>query len=141
MDTLPPSSHFTKVYPAGWQRMRRLVRLKGGPTVTALWMLLAEHCDRQNAIVVSQETLAEELGVHRISVWRAIEFLKNTGVIAVLKMGSANVYVLDPDLVWKDAEQHKRFCAFGAKVLAGFTENDGLKAKLDEATGQQTLEV
>lgn len=132
---------FTKVYDAGWERVEQLLTLKGGPTVGRLWLFLVKHAGHENALVVTVETLSEALGVHARSIMRASRALQNAKALEVVKLGTANVYVLNPAEVWKAAEDHKRFCTFGAKALVGFKENSGLRRRLSHFVAQPALDL
>lgn len=122
---------FTKVYDGpGWDRVEALFELEGGRLVRRLWMFLVRHCDDHNALVASRITIGEALGVSARSVSRATSFLKAAGAVDVLKAGGCYVYVLNSDEVWRGAEADKAFCSFGARVLVGFSENAGLRARL-----------
>lgn len=138
-DDRPKGPRFTKVYEAGWDRVEQLLTLKGGPTVGRLWLFLVRHAGHENALVVTVEQLALELDVHARSVMRASRVLRDSGALDVVKLGTANVYVLNPAEVWKTAEDHKRFCSFGARVLVGFKENASLRRRLTHFVAQPSL--
>ncbi|MCQ4162772.1 helix-turn-helix domain-containing protein [Roseomonas sp. GC11] len=126
----PKGERFTKVYDKGWERIGHLITLKGGPTVAKLWLFLARHCDHHNALACTQALLAEELECSGRSIIRATQYLIENGALRVLKMGTSNVYILNPKEVWKTAEDHKLFCAFEARVLVSKTENGNIKERL-----------
>lgn len=130
---------FVKVYPAGWERVRSLLTMKGGPTVGALWLWLQEHAGHDNAVVVTGELLAKELGVDRRSIWRAAAKLQEAGALVVAKLGNSNVYILNPAETWRTLEDHKRFCGFSARAIVGFAENAGLRARLSHFSEQPSL--
>lgn len=133
------SPPFTKVYPRGWERVRELNALPNGRIAVQLFTWLVEHCDERNALVVSVETLSEVLEVHRSTVMRGISVLVARQAVAVVKIGSANCYVLNPAETWRSAEEHKVFCSFGAKAIVGFRDNPGLKAKVAHYRSQGRL--
>lgn len=127
---------FVKLYDAGLERVGALLKLEGGPTVGRLWLLLVKHMGHDNALVVSNETLADALGVSDRSIRRAVAVLVESGAVVVFRIGSGNCYVLNDGEVWKTAEDHHRFCSFRAKTLVGFKENPGLRARLTHIRGQ-----
>lgn len=130
---------FTKVYEAGWERIEKLVTLKGGPTVARVWLFIVKHCGHDNALVVSVATMAEALGVHPRSVERAVAVLSKSDALVIAKVGTANCYILNDSEVWKTYEEHHRFCGFRAKALVGFKENGGLRRRLSHFVQQPSL--
>lgn len=133
------TKRFAKLMPKGWDRLDSLFQLKGGPTVGRLYAFLGKHAGHDNALAVSNETLAEALNVHVRSVIRAAAVLVSIEALAVVKVGTGNVYILNPDEVWRGADDHKRFCGFRAKVLIGFKENEGLRRRISHFLPQPDL--
>lgn len=88
-----------------------------------LFMLLIKHMDGNNALCVSVKTLAEIFEVSTKTIARAINHLKNNGWICVLKSGTTNVYIINPDVVWTSYANQKQYCKFQANVLLSATEN------------------
>jgi hypothetical protein len=130
---------FVKVYKPGWDRIRSLMQMKGGPTVGKLWLWLQDHVGHDNAIVVPVELLARELGVDRRSVSRAAATLQDGGALVIAKLGSSNVYILNPQETFRSYEDHKRFCGFSARAIVGFAENAGLRRRLTHFVPQPEL--
>jgi hypothetical protein len=135
----PKGPRFTKVYDKGWDRVERLVTLKGGPTVSRVWLFIVKHCGHENALVVSVPTMAKALDVHTRSVERAVVTLEASGALIVTKIGGTNCYILNDSEVWKTYEDHHRFCGFSAKAIVGFDENPGLRARLTYMQPQRSL--
>jgi biotin operon repressor len=133
----PKGPRFTKLYDKGLERIGHLVTLKGGPTVTQVWVFLVRHCGHDNALCCPAEVMAGELGVSRRSIIRAIKILQDNGAIVVAKMGTANLYILNDQEVWKTYEEHRRFCGFRARALVGFKDNPALKKRLTHMTGKK----
>jgi hypothetical protein len=133
----PKGPRFTKVYERGWDRIGQLVTLKGGPTVAKLWVFLARHCGHDNALACTVELLAEQLECSEKSIRRAAKYLEDNGALAIAKMGTANVYILNDTEVWKTHEDHKRFCAFRTRTLLSHKQNTNLKRRLTHMVGKQ----
>ena len=74
-------------------------------------------------------TLAEALGIGERTV-RHVASLEKLGAIVVLKVGTANVYCLNPAEVWKSFANSKPYAAFTTKTLVGKTENPYVKRRL-----------
>jgi hypothetical protein len=84
--------------------------------------------------------LAEELEVSERTIRRAVRHLEEGNHLVVAKVGTANAYILNPAEVWKTYEEHKRFCAFGARTLASKAQNTTLKKRLTHMLeGQRDL--
>ena len=66
---------FVQVYPQGWQRIRSL--MSENPTAAKVYAVLAEHIDPScGAVVVSQDVLAEMVGVSERTIRRATAYLE-----------------------------------------------------------------
>jgi hypothetical protein len=118
---------FTKVYERGWQAIALLIDNR---MAAKLYVFLAQHAGHDNAVVCTYELLAEELGVCERTIRNAVRRLEEGNHLAVAKVGTANAYILNPAEVWKTYEEHKRFCAFGARTLASKAQNVTLKKRL-----------
>lgn len=118
---------FTQVYPKGWARIRQLINTN--PTAAKLFTFLAEHIDGAcGAVVVSQELLAKELGVHVITVKRQTKLLEELGAIVRIRVGTGvYAYAVDPSEVWRSWDDKKDLAAFATRTLV---------AKKDRANGQ-----
>ena len=99
-------------------------------------MFLTEHCGHDNALCCSIDLMVEELELSRRTILRATKYLVENNAIVVAKVGTANVYILNSDEVWKTYEEHKRFCGFRTRTLIGFKENTGLRKRLTHMLGE-----
>ena len=88
-----------------------------------LFMLLVKHMDGTNALAVSNIALSELLQVTTRTVQRAVKYLKDNGWICVLKTGTSNVYIVNPDVAWTSYGNQKQYCKFQANVLLSSSEN------------------
>jgi DNA-binding GntR family transcriptional regulator len=117
--------------------------MKSYPLAAQVYAFLAEHIDESaGAVVVSQELLAEELGVHERTIRRATAWLDEQNIIGRIKLGGAAVYAycLDPEEVWKSFDDAKDYAAFRTKTLARKRDNGDIKRKLKVMlTGQRDL--
>lgn len=125
------NNNFTQLNNAyGWKTMRTITR--ENPTAFEVFTFLGEHMDKSNAVMCSMSVLQEFTGKGRTTVSNAVKYLKENGVLCVLKSGNSNVYVLNPDLVWKAANNAKPYCEFEGKMLVSKAENkEALKAIFD----------
>lgn len=101
-----------------------ITRLAGeNYTAFKVFQLLCKHMDGSNALCVSRIALAELLDVTEKTIGRAIKYLKNNGWLCVLKSGTSNVYIVNPDVVWTSYGNQKAYCKFNANVLLSSSEN------------------
>lgn len=122
---------FAKVYDLGFERLTWLLTADHVPKgARRLWLFLAKHADHYNAVAATLATLAAALEVDERTIRRSVRVLVDAGAVEVVSLGTSRVYVLNPDEVWRNAEEHKRFASFGAKVLIGFDEEEGVRARL-----------
>lgn len=88
-----------------------------------LFMLLVKHMDGTNALAVSNVALSELLQVTTRTIQRAVKYLKDNGWICVLKTGTSNVYIVNPEVAWTSYGNQKQYCKFQANVLLSSSEN------------------
>lgn len=101
-----------------------IARLAGeNYTAYKLFLLLCKHMDGTNALCVSRIALAELLGCTEKTVSRAVKYLKDNGWICVLKSGTSNVYIVNPNVAWTSYGNQKSYCKFQANVLLSSSEN------------------
>lgn len=122
------NGHFTQIYEAGWQRLQSLIKTE--PQAARLYAFLAENMGPDGTICASRPTIAEALDMGTRTVSRHIKTLEKLEAIIVLKLGTANVYCLDPKEVWKSFDNAKPYAAFNTKTLVGKTENPYVKRRL-----------
>lgn len=100
------------------------------PASMGTLMYMVNRMSRSNALVVSQQAIAGELGISRQTVNGAIRFLVEHNFVQVIKAGGNSVYVVNSRVAWQ-GERGARYAAFGADVIALETEQtgpiDGLK--------------
>lgn len=87
------------------------------PAAMATVMYLVNHMSRSNAIVVSQQAIAEGIGAKRETVNRALRYLVQHNFIQIIKAGGVSVYVVNSRVAWQ-GDRGARFAAFGADVIA-----------------------
>lgn len=93
------------------------------PKAYDLFMLLIKHMDGTNALCVSNLVLQELLCCSKVTVCRAIKYLKDNGWICILKSGTSNVYIVNPDIVWTSYANQKEYCKFTGTILLSGSEN------------------
>lgn len=93
----------------------------------ALHILLffAKKMDKQNAIMISQKALMGITQLSRTSVHNAIKVLKDDKFVDVVKIGTANAYVINSNVFWQtDAKLKDKISIFDAKIVAIASEQD-----------------
>lgn len=87
------------------------------PASMGTLMYMVNRMSRSNALVVSQQGIATELGVARETVNKAIKHLVTHNFVQVVKAAGASVYVVNSRVAWQ-GERGARYAAFGADVVA-----------------------
>jgi len=103
------------------------------PMALSVLLFLTERMTRQNAIVISQPTLAEILGCNPSSIYRAINLLRKENWVQVVKVGQANGYLVNSKVVWR-SHQEKRYGYFNAEVVVSETEQVQTIEELENQT-------
>lgn len=88
-----------------------------------LLMVLAQAMDKQNAVMISFKAMQDILNKSRPTLDRAIRLLKQENWIQVVKVGTANAYVLNSSVFWTGRSDQK-MASFNAKVITTFKEQD-----------------
>lgn len=91
------------------------------PKALKLLFTLAEKMNRQNAIMASNATLSQIAGMSIPTVTRAIKLLKDERWIQVVRIGTANAYVINSTVFWKSTGDQKH-ASFHAQIIATSTE-------------------
>ena len=119
--------HFAKIYDRGWDTIAKIATNK---TALHVYTFIAKHCDHLNAVVCPVEVLIDELGYSKSTILRATKWLHDNKHMTIIKVGTANAYVLDHRDIWKNYDQYKRYCSFGATTLVSKATNKNLKTRL-----------
>lgn len=125
------NKNFVQVYPKGWQRIRLL--MSENPTAAKVYAVLAEHIDPScGAVVVSQDVLAEMVGVSERTIRRATGYLEDTlALVRIRVSGSVYAYALNPHEIWRAWDCQKKHSAFMTKTLVRRgDENDLVRRRL-----------
>ena len=118
---LPKNMDFVQV---SRSEMRAIAEL-GGRSKLALevLMMFAQVMDKENAVMMSYETMASLTGKSARQLSRAISLLKNDNWISVVKIGTANAYVLNNAVFWTD-KGDKKYATFSAKIVTTLGEQE-----------------
>lgn len=107
-------------------------------TAANLLMLLTEKMNRQNAVMMSYETMIKLTGYSKSSVTRCISHLKKEQWIEVIKVGTANIYRINSRAFWQSYGNLK-YTAFSAEIIAFSDEQ--IKGVVDCKTNLKTVPI
>lgn len=113
------NSNFTQTTPAGWKRMREMLKSKEAAPAVPLYMFFAEHIDPTcGAVVADQGFLADRMGVSVRTIQRWLNLLEeHRALVRIPVAGRVCAYALDPHEVWKGYKTSKDYAAFVTKTL------------------------
>jgi len=97
------------------------------PTALRVFFWLVQHMDNRNALVISQQALADMLDLGRTTIHVCTVYLKEKKALTVFKSGNTNVYALNSQIVWQDSADTKRYAHFDAKVYLTEKEQEDEK--------------
>ncbi len=119
------------MYEGGYKYLQELIRTN--PSAARLYLWIAQHADGPSGVVAaSQDVIADELKIHRITVWRLSKLLVEAGVIVRIKLsGSVYAYGLDPNMFWHSYHNAKKGAAFNTGTLSRNTGGNKSSASID----------
>ncbi|HDT6013296.1 TPA: plasmid replication initiation protein [Raoultella ornithinolytica] len=89
-----------------------------------LLMILAQTMDKQNAVMISFKAMQDILGKSRPTLDRAVRLLKEDNWIQVIKVGTANAYILNNAVFWTDRGDKRPLTQFNARVVTTLAEQE-----------------
>lgn len=101
-----------------------ILMTKENPTALTIFLWVIKFMDDRNALVVSQQTIADALGLHRNTVSLAVKYLKEKKALTVLRSSNTHIFAINAQIVWRDSADAKRFAHFDAKVYISEFEQD-----------------
>ncbi len=119
---LGENSNFVMLFRNEMHSLRKIAIQDG--KALSIFMLLTEHMDQQNSLIVSRETIAEILNISVPTVDRKLKFLKEQNFISTVKSGTANIYMVNANIAWTTYANQKEYAKFKANVLVSRTEQD-----------------
>lgn len=96
------------------------------PRAAMLLHHLVAQMGHQNAVVVSQKTLAKLMGIHERTVRRAVADLVDERWVQVVRLGSGKeaAYVVNDRVAWGQPRDQLRLSVFSATVVADLEDQD-----------------
>ncbi|HAU2961121.1 plasmid replication initiation protein [Salmonella enterica] len=116
------SANFVQVSRTVMREIRQLA--DNNKLALKILMLFGEKMNKQNAIVISQKTLCQLMGKGRTTVYNAVKYLEDEKWIKVLKIGTANAYIVNSQVFWTTGLQKQQYAIFSATVITAATEQD-----------------
>lgn len=113
--------HFIQVEKRSLRDLRGLI--DRNPNAAKLLMIMAEKMNRQNALVCSFNTLKEITGLGRTTLSAAVALLKQENWVQVIKIGTANAYIVNSRVFWQSYGNQKH-SVFNATIIANADEQD-----------------
>ena len=96
---IKPNANFVQFYRNEIGSIRELI--KDEPKAASLFLFLSEKMDQENALIVSQETLSENiLEFQKEQLLEQLNVLKEKGFIEIIKSGTANVYLVNANIAF-----------------------------------------
>lgn len=93
------------------------------PAARKLLTCLVKGMNKQNAVMVSQESLVKLTGLSKPTIKRSVALLREQQWIEVLKVGTSNVYRVNSSVFWT-TRADGRWASFSAEVILNFDEQD-----------------
>lgn len=101
------------------------------PTALRIFLWIMKYMDDRNALVVSQQAIADKLNLHKNTIYLSVKYLKEKKALTILKTGNSTVFAINSDIVWRDTADTKRYAHFTAKVFISESEqNTDVKTQL-----------
>lgn len=113
------NGNFLQLEKSNMTNMRGLISVS--PKAAELLFLLAEHMNHQNALVISMKTLMQILNWSRPTISEAVRILSVDKWIQVVKIGTANAYVINSGVFWQ-AARNLKLATFSAQIVANADE-------------------
>lgn len=93
------------------------------PAARKVLTCLVKSMNKQNAVMVSVESLAKLAGLSTATVKRATAVLREQRWLETYKVGTANAYRINSEVFWT-ARADGRWASFAAQVILNFDEQD-----------------
>ena len=106
--------------------LHKLSKVKNGLALQ-IFLFISKEMDKENKLIVSQQTLAEYFAVSRSTVAVAIKELFDSELIYLLKIGKQNIYCLNANVVWTRERDKLHLARFRASVIVSQEEQVKIK--------------
>ena len=114
--------NFVQLYRTSMASVRSLIGVDSQSAI--LYFFIIENMDNENALMVSNECLAEIFDCSTRTIIRRVNMLKDGGFLKTLKSGTSNVYIVNANVAWTAGGEKKEFAKFRASVLLSKSEQE-----------------
>ena len=122
IDRMPKNMDFVQL---ARSEMRQLAELGEQNSLSLkIFMSFGQIMNKQNAVMISYKAMERLFGKSRATIDRALKVLRNESWIKVVKVGTANAYILNPSILWADKNDKRGLCEFQASVVTTLDEQD-----------------
>ena len=104
------------------ERIDVLLEVADSPLAMKIYLLILQKMSRKNALVASYQFFMDYFKCSWSSVKRAVQYLKKLNVLQVKRSGGATIYLLNPDIVWKDKGSNMKYCEFEGNIVLTMKE-------------------
>ena len=107
-----------------------ILMTKENSTALTVFLWIVKFMDDRNALVASQQAIADALGLHKNTVYLAVKYLKEKKALTVLRSSNTNIFAINAQIVWRDSADAKKCAHFDAKVyISEFEQQDSKDQK------------
>jgi hypothetical protein len=120
------STTFIQMLKFHQEEMKKLSHLSSAAHVVLLTLI--KQMGQLNTVMISIDAICKLADLSPSTVKRGIGILREENWLAVLKIGTANVYRVNSDVLWQDRPDGK-WAAFSGNIVVDFDEQDELTKK------------
>jgi len=122
LQRMPKNMDFVQLARA---EMRELAELgEKNPLSLKIFMSFGQIMNKKNAVMISFKAMEKIFNKSRRTIDRAIRVLKEEKWIQIVKVGTANAYVLNPNILWSDKNDRRGLCEFNARIVTTLGEQE-----------------
>ena len=94
-----------------------------------IFVFFLDNMNNNNLVMASQKLLTEEFGKGRTTIYKAITYLEKHNFINIAKVGTANAYIINPEVAFQEGHHKKKYVGFNGTILLSESENKELFKK------------
>ncbi|PFZ66176.1 replication/maintenance protein RepL, partial [Bacillus pseudomycoides] len=102
---------FVQVYKGMGLKALQLL-IKDNQLASEIFVFFLDNMNNNNLVMASQQLLSEEFGKGRTTIYKAIKYLEEHNFINVAKVGTANAYIINPEVAFQNAHNRKKYVGF-----------------------------
>ena len=100
------------------------------PRAFAILLFLEKRANSYNALSITYGTLCEKFKISATTVWRQLNVLKKEKLIYFKKEKGHNMYIINPDVMWKETPTKRILCEFPKNLFIDKSKKDKEDKKL-----------